>query len=105
MGLDSQQIGELKLPLNRNNELKYTLEINEAIISEDLRSEKRFRPSAHLRRNKVLSGICAPIHAGDNPLGMLAVYSNTAEAYSAENLSFIKAMGHQHRRLHHTALN
>lgn len=92
MGLNSKQIGELKLPLNRNNELKYTIENNEATLVQDLRQEKRYRPSAHLRRNKALSGICAPIRAGNSSLGMLAVYSNTENAYTTENLNFIQAI-------------
>ena len=89
MGLESKQIGNLKLPLNRDNEFKYIIENKQPLLSEDLRREKRFRPSAHLRRNKVLSGICAPIQAGAETIGMFAVYANTADAFNADNLNFV----------------
>ena len=92
MGLDSKQVGELKLLANRDNELKYILDTKQSVRADDLRREKRFRPSAHLRRNKALSGICTPIRAGDNILGMLAVYSNDTEAYNDGNVVFIEAI-------------
>lgn len=92
MGLESKQIGTLKLPLNRDNEFKYIIDNGIAVLSEDLRKEKRFRPSAHLRRNKVISGICAPIKAGAKTIGMLAVYSNDTGKFSEHNLHFVHAI-------------
>ena len=92
MGLESRQIGNLKLPLNRNNEFRYIIENGKAIVSEDLRKEKRFRPSAHLRRYKALSGICAPINAGNDTIGMLAVYSDNTQAFGKDNLDFVCTM-------------
>jgi diguanylate cyclase (GGDEF)-like protein/PAS domain S-box-containing protein len=92
MGLESKQIGNLKLPLNRDNEFKYIIDNKEPVLSDDLRKEKRFRASAHLRRNKVLSGICAPIRAGADTVGMLAVYSNNTLAFNSDNLNFVHAM-------------
>ncbi|MBN1378837.1 MAG: EAL domain-containing protein [Gammaproteobacteria bacterium] len=92
MGLESKQVGNFKLPLNRDNEFKYIIENKEPVLSDDLRKEKRFRPSAHLRRNKVLSGICAPIRAGAESIGMLAVYSNRTDAFDHDNLNFVHAM-------------
>lgn len=92
MGLESKQIGTLKLPANRDNEFRYVRETGETVYSPDLRREKRFRPSGHLRRNKALSGICAPIRADGETLGMLAVYSDRAEAYGRENLAFVQSL-------------
>lgn len=90
-GLESKLIGTFELPLGRNNELSYVFESGEAVSSPDLRREKRFRPSAHLRRNKALAGICAPIRCGENTRGMLAVYANRPAAYTADNQRFVES--------------
>ncbi len=92
MGLESKQIGNLRLPLNRNNEFRFVIENNKAILSNDLHNEKRFRPSSHLRKNKALSGICAPVKAGAETIGMLAVYSDRTHAFNQDNVNFVHAM-------------
>ncbi len=92
MGIESTQIGQLTLPLNKNNELSFALKQGQAVYIADLRKEKRFKPSSHLRKNKVDNGICAPIIAGDKQLGVLAVYQNESNTSLANSVDFIQAI-------------
>ncbi|HEY3486519.1 MAG TPA: GAF domain-containing protein, partial [Gammaproteobacteria bacterium] len=90
-GIESDLIGQYNLPANKDNELGYIVANSAPIVIEDLRKEKRFKPSAHLRKQKVLSGICVPIRNNKEVLGMVAMYHNKPDQFSDNDVPFVHA--------------
>jgi diguanylate cyclase (GGDEF)-like protein/PAS domain S-box-containing protein len=90
-GVESGLIGEFSLPVNKDNELSYAVSNNTPFVIDDLRKEKRFKPSAHLRKQKALSGVCVPIRNNREVLGMLALYNSEPERFSDDDIPFVHA--------------
>ncbi|HEX5057091.1 MAG TPA: EAL domain-containing protein [Gammaproteobacteria bacterium] len=90
-GVESGLIGNFSLPANKDNELGYAVGSNAPFVIEDLRKEKRFRPSGHLRKQKAESGICVPIRNNKEVLGMLALYHNEPGQFSDDDVPFVHA--------------
>jgi diguanylate cyclase (GGDEF)-like protein/PAS domain S-box-containing protein len=90
-GLESGMIDVFTLPLDKDNELAYAAKQTSPVLIADLRKEKRFKPSAHLRKYKVLSGLCLPIRSSSQTLGMLAIYRDEAETFSEDTVPFVHA--------------
>lgn len=91
-GLESAMIGKLVLPIDKDNELAFTLQNTPRLLIHNLRQENRFKPSSHLRKQKVLSGICVPVKADQDVFGFLAVYSNQPSAFNDNQLNFAQSI-------------
>jgi diguanylate cyclase (GGDEF)-like protein/PAS domain S-box-containing protein len=90
-GVESGLIGQFSLPVNKDNELNFAVGNNAPFVIEDLRKEKRFKPSSHLRKQKAVSGVCVPIRNNKEVLGMLALYHNEPERFSDDDVPFVHA--------------
>lgn len=91
-GTDHGDIDKLALPLAKSNELSFVFSQQDAVLMSNLRKETRFKPSAHLRKEKAASGICAPINSGTEIIGTICVYSKNENTFEEDHLNFIKAI-------------
>ncbi|HEX7028498.1 MAG TPA: EAL domain-containing protein [Gammaproteobacteria bacterium] len=91
-GLESEIIGKLALPVDKDNELAFVLHNETRLLIGNLRHEDRFKPSSHLRKQKAASGICLPIKADQEVFGFVAVYSNEVSAFNENHLNFVQSI-------------
>lgn len=70
----------------------YTLGLGQPVLVADFSQESRFHPSALLRGLKMVSGISAIIYGTDGAYGVLTSYAAKANAFTAEDLSFLQSV-------------
>ncbi|MEZ5652586.1 MAG: CheR family methyltransferase [Burkholderiaceae bacterium] len=70
----------------------YTLRSGEAILVEDFAEEKRFAPSALLLAHGVTSGLSCTIRNGEQPYGVIGVYSRRQRSFTREDTVFLQAV-------------
>ena len=91
-GVPSTLIGQLRLPLNEDNELRFVLNQNDILKSNDLHQETRFTISQHLQQQQIRSGIIMNLHSGGQAIGVLALYSQQAAAFGAKHVEFAQTI-------------
>jgi len=75
-----------------DSEAGYALEHAEAVVIEDLQTEKRFHPSALLVHHGVVSGAMIALRGHGVPWGVLAVYAARRRAFGTDDLHFLQAI-------------
>ena len=70
----------------------YTLRSDGPVISEDLRTETRFSPSALLREHGTVSGISTVIPGRQGPFGVLAAHTRERRTFTENDLNFLQAV-------------
>jgi PAS domain S-box-containing protein len=70
----------------------YTLLLNEPVIVEDLRDERRFRIPPFLHDHRVVSSISVIIHGQGRPLGILGAHSTRRQMFRADDVHFLQAI-------------
>ena len=76
----------------RDSVAGYVMESQEPILIDDLEWETRFPPPSYLHDHEVRSGIAAPIQNGDPAYGVVAVYSRTPRAFTADEVHFVQSV-------------
>jgi HD-GYP domain-containing protein (c-di-GMP phosphodiesterase class II)/pSer/pThr/pTyr-binding forkhead associated (FHA) protein len=71
------------------------LEQNRSVLTSDASLDQRFNPMASVVLNQLRSVICVPICVLGKSLGVIYVYSNRAEAFTADDLEVASAAGIQ----------
>jgi signal transduction histidine kinase len=70
----------------------YALQRREAVVVEDLATEKRFRPPALLPEHGVVSGATIAIPGRERPLGVLGVYTTRRRTFSPDDIYVLEAV-------------
>lgn len=81
-----------KLPGGKYSLAGYTLLASEPVISEDLRAERRFEPSAGLIAYGARSGISVAIESGGKALGVVAAFTRELRTFSRHDINFMQAI-------------
>jgi len=81
-----------KLPGGKYSLAGYTLLSSEPVISEDLRDERRFQPSAGLIAYGARSGISVAIKSSSEALGVVATFSRALRTFSQHDINFMQAI-------------
>ncbi len=75
-----------------NSLSKYTVMNKEAVIAENLHTDKRFHVSCLLKNHGITSCITVNINDGRNLFGVLGVYSTKKLKFAECDISFLQAM-------------
>ena len=75
-----------------DSEAGYTLEHAEPVIFQELRTEKRFRPSALLVDHGVVSGVMIALRGHGVPWGVLGIYAAKRRAFGTDDLHFLQSV-------------
>jgi PAS domain S-box-containing protein len=70
----------------------YTIQLGEAVVSNDLTTETRFQLATEAKSLGARSAITACIKTGDQPLGVLACFSLTPKCYSRDDVNFVQSI-------------
>jgi PAS domain S-box-containing protein len=81
----------MKMPGGKYSLAGYTLIASEPVISEDLRSESRFEPSAGLIAYGARSGLSVAIKSGGEALGVVASFTRERRTFSQHDINFMQA--------------
>lgn len=86
-------IGRLRLSADRGSQAGYTLEVEKAVLVDDLESERRFASPKLLRDHGVKSGL-GVIIAGDleRPYGVISVHSRQRRRFQQTEIDFMQAV-------------
>ncbi len=91
-GCCQDAIGSLKMGVNTESQVGYTLLMNEGILSPNFHEETRFTPSPFLLERGIVSGITVLVHGQTEPYGVLAAYSTERHQFDLEDLHFLQAI-------------
>ena len=84
-------VGAAAVP-RADSEAGYALEHCEAVIIQELQTEKRFRPSRLLVDHGVVSGAAIALRGHGVPWGVLGIYAASRRAFGADDLHFLQAI-------------
>ncbi len=70
----------------------YALQSGEPIVIEDLRTERRFHPSAVLLEHHVVSGVLVALRGPDLPLGIISVFTARARVFGQDEIHFLRTI-------------
>ncbi|AFY39469.1 diguanylate cyclase/phosphodiesterase with PAS/PAC and GAF sensor(s) [[Leptolyngbya] sp. PCC 7376] len=70
----------------------HTISVQDTVVIDDLRLEKRFRAESLLNKHGVVSGVSVLVGTGENLWGVLAVYSLEIQAFSKDQINFLQAI-------------
>ncbi|PRY95586.1 signal transduction histidine kinase [Hasllibacter halocynthiae] len=82
-------VGEATLGADHGSPAGYAFLTGEAVRSNDLRGETKFRTPSLLRENGVRAAINVPIADGDRPYGVLEADSTVPDAFVPEDATFM----------------
>lgn len=88
VGWEPWFIGEF-IPLQRGDDLSFTLESGEPVSFEKLEAETRFRGCALLREHRVASGISVVVASGERTFGILGAYSTRPRRFTEHEVHFL----------------
>jgi PAS domain S-box-containing protein len=71
----------------------FTLLSMAPVIVEDLRTERRFRPSALMHNHGVVSGMNVAIHARGKPFGVLSAHTVERRRFTEVDIDFLQSVG------------
>ncbi|MCD6380661.1 response regulator [bacterium] len=91
-GWEDGWVGQKSLPDDITSQSGYTLLRDQPVITEDIRSENRFSPSALLTEHNIISGMTVIIPGIDQPFGILGIYSAHVQPFSEDDKDFLKAL-------------
>lgn len=70
----------------------FTLTARLPVVVDDLDQERRFAAPALLLEHGIKSGVSCVIRGGDEPYGVLAVYSRAPRTFTSEETNFLQAI-------------
>ena len=85
-------IGQGKVAGGKESQAAFTLHSGEAVVVEDLRTEKRFNVSPLLLQNNAVSGMSVIIQGQDRPFGVLAAYTISSRKFLADDVDLLTAV-------------
>jgi PAS domain S-box-containing protein len=94
VGLRAELVGTATVETGRGSLAGFTVARDEPLVVADLRSERRFRPPAHLLEHGAVSGLTVVIHGADRvrgtePWGVLGAHSRSPRAFTEDDINFL----------------
>ncbi len=87
---DNDVAEQMRVPGGNRSHAGYVFETQEAVISLDLRDEKRFNVPQMLLDQGVICGVGCPILLNRNAWGVLIVHDSQCRSFSKDDLYFLK---------------
>ena len=91
-GWKSGSVGHVTKGMGTTSLAGYTLQLNEPVIVEDLRHERRFCIPPLLHDHHVVSAISVIIHGQGRPFGVLGAHSTGQQMFGADDVHFLQAI-------------
>jgi PAS domain S-box-containing protein len=98
------------MDVGADSQAGYALCCGGAVVTEDLRTEKRFRGSSLLQQHGVASGMTVIIDTSEGPYGVLGAHSCRPRFFTQDEVDFIQAVANvlgmmiEHRRAEESLL-
>ncbi|MBF0557461.1 MAG: PAS domain S-box protein [Nitrospirae bacterium] len=92
VGWNEGLVGHATVSTGLDSQAGYTLASSEAVIVEDLRSEKRFNGPPLLFEHGVISGISVIIQGKDGPWGVMGAHSARQIPFTNDDIHFFQAV-------------
>jgi len=93
-GWDPGLMGAQWIKVDQESQAGYTLNSSRPVIVDDLRTERRFRPSPQFVEAGVVSGISVVVEGREQPFGVLGAHSRSPRELSADDVNFLTAVAH-----------
>ncbi len=90
VGYGRELIGQAVVPSGAESQAGFTLLSNEAVVVDDLVTERRFRPSPLLRDCGARSGMSVVVSTSEGPFGVLAVHTKERRLFGREEVDFLQ---------------
>lgn len=88
----SEAIGNFRVSAGTDSQSGYTLAAGVPVVSLDLRTETRFKPSPIVFEHGVTSSVSVIILGRGKPYGLLNVHSIPQRAFTVEDINFLSAV-------------
>jgi PAS domain S-box-containing protein len=85
-------VGTATVPVDTGSQAGYTLQQNEPVVVDDLRTEQRFSGPKLLTEHAVVSGISTIIVAGGRPWGVLGIHTTHRRRFAAADVDFVQSL-------------
>lgn len=92
VGWEEDSVGRATVDTRPDSQAGYTLLSKTPVITEDLRTEKRFTGAALLDEHQVISGMTVLIQGRDRPFGVLGAHTTKRRVFNEEDLHFLQAV-------------
>jgi PAS domain S-box-containing protein len=89
-GWKGGSVGHATEPVGTGSAAGYTLLSDEPVITEDLRTERRFSAPPLLVDHGILSGMSVRIGNSDRPFGVLGVHSSVPRKFSKDDVQILQ---------------
>jgi len=91
-GWEPSIVGE-RVPATNASQAGFTLEVNEAVIFQDLSHTRRFTDAGLLRRHGVVSSLSALVKGRLRTFGVLSVHTRARRDFTGAEARFLSAAG------------
>ncbi|MCU1496225.1 MAG: putative sensor protein [Acidimicrobiales bacterium] len=92
VAFDQAVVSQIRFPAPGTTMAGYTVTQGVAVVSSDLYADHRFTPLAHEYGIVAGAAITAPIGWGEDPWGVLLVYSEPVRAWTDDDVHFVQSM-------------
>lgn len=91
VGWQQQLVGKATIQAGNNSQAGYTLNVNEPVIVEDLRTETRFNSSPFFQEQPLISSLSVVIHGKGRVFGVLGAHTTKYRTFSKDEIYFLQA--------------
>jgi DNA-binding response OmpR family regulator len=91
VGWPSGVVGNTLIPAQRS-QARYTLQANEAVVSENMLEDPRFEQPSFFKTYGVVSSLNVPIYVDAEPYGVLAVYTQHRQTFGPDEIEFLEVI-------------
>ena len=91
-GLREGVIGSMTTPVGTGSPAGYALCAGTAIVSEDIRTDRRFHATPLCESHGIVSSVTVVIQGTDGPFGVLGARSTQRRRFSADDVNFLQGV-------------
>jgi PAS domain S-box-containing protein len=92
IGWNKDWIGQAISSASAESQVGYTLLTKKPVIVEDIRLETRFRGTAFLHNENIISGVSIIIEGRTKPFGILTVNTDKKRHFSTDDVNFLQSV-------------
>jgi PAS domain S-box-containing protein len=91
VGWQQELVGRATINAGNNSQAGYTLNVNEPVVVEDLRTETRFNSSPFFQEQPLISSLSVVIHGKGRAFGVLGAHTTKYRTFSKDDIYFLQA--------------
>lgn len=90
--LSARDLARLTVPAGRSSMPGYTVMQGTAVVSSDMHADQRFQAVSDQYGVPATSGVCAPVGWGEQPWGVLCVWSDVRREWTDDDVHFVQSV-------------